>query len=223
MMRTLRYGDEGLYVQYLQMLLKRAGEDPGHTDGIFGRRTFRAVTAFQSSRGLLSDGIVGQLTWSSLYPYLVGSTIAVISERDSVDTVAERFHTTDSAILAANPNAEFLPGQSIVVPLPTDVVFTDAAYSSFLTAAVIEGLCLRYPFLKRDVIGSSVSGKPIEMIRIGEGPFKLGVNASHHANEWITTPLTLMFFEMYAKAYAEGGKRRRCISFPWSIRTVLIL
>lgn len=205
-MKTLRYGDEGLYVQYLQVLLKRAGEEPGNADGIFGRRTFRAVTAFQSSRGLLSDGIVGRLTWASLYPYLIGSTITVLSDRDTVETIAEQFHASVSAIRTANPDAEFLPGQSIVVPMPTDIVFADVAYSSFLTAAVIEGLCLRYPFIKREVIGSSVSGKAIEMIRLGDGAFKLGVNASHHANEWITTPLTLMFAEKYAQAYAEGGR-----------------
>ena len=47
-MKTLRYGDEGLYVQYLQAVLNRAGEDAGTADGVFGRKTLRAVTSFQN-------------------------------------------------------------------------------------------------------------------------------------------------------------------------------
>jgi g-D-glutamyl-meso-diaminopimelate peptidase len=91
------------------------------------------------------------------------------------------------------------------VPLGFDVVFTDLPYSAFLTACVLEGLLLRYPFLAKFSIGRSVTGRRIEAIRIGAGPLRVGVNAAHHANEWITTPLVLRFLERYAKAFAEGG------------------
>jgi peptidoglycan hydrolase-like protein with peptidoglycan-binding domain len=37
-------------------------------DGVFGRLTEAAVKAFQKSRGLVVDGIVGPLTWSKLLP-----------------------------------------------------------------------------------------------------------------------------------------------------------
>ena len=33
----------------------------------------------------------------------------------------------------------------------------------------------------------------------------MGYNASHHANEWITTPVLLKFLERYAAAYVTGG------------------
>ena len=166
-MQTIRYGDEGLYVRYLQKLLERSGEEVGEADGVFGRRTLRAVTSFQTKNGLTADGVVGKMTWAALYPCLIGSTVAG--------------------------------------PLPFDVVFSDLPYSAFLTAAVIEGLAARYPFLERFSIGGSVMGRAIEAIRIGKGPVKVGINAAHHANEWITAPLTLMFLEQYAKAYASGG------------------
>ncbi|WP_020481141.1 peptidoglycan-binding protein [Methylomonas sp. MK1] len=39
----------------------------GQPDGLFGAKTSAAVVAFQTSRGLDSDGIVGPLTWSSLF------------------------------------------------------------------------------------------------------------------------------------------------------------
>lgn len=204
-MQTLRYGDRGLFVQYLQTALLRAGEEPGEIDGILGRRTETALMRFQDRTGLRSDGIAGRLSWAALYPYLVGSTFAVLREGESADALAARFHTDAGAIRTANPNAAFTPGETLTVPLPFDVVNTDLPYSSFLTAAVLEGLLLRYPFLIKYRIGTSVMGRGIEAVRIGAGPLRVGFNAAHHANEWITTPLTLLFLERYAKAFAEDA------------------
>ncbi|MBR4905482.1 MAG: peptidoglycan-binding protein [Clostridia bacterium] len=204
-MQTLRFGDTGLFVQYLQEALLRAGEEPGDVDGIFGRRTERALTRLQDRMGLRSDGIAGRLTWAALWPYLVGSTVAVIGENETVVTLAARYGTTPEAIRTANPTASFRTGETITVPLGFDVVFADLPYSAFLTACVLEGLTLRYPFLVKYPIGRSVTGRRLEAIRIGAGPLRVGINAAHHANEWITTPLVLMFLERYARAFSEGG------------------
>ncbi len=204
-MQTLRFGNKGVFVQYLQTALLRAGEEPGDVDGIFGRRTERAVVRLQERFGVRSDGVVGRLTWASLYPFLCGSTFTVLDEGETVEMLAERFGSDPSAIRAANPNAAWRPGERITAPFASDVVFTGLPYSSFLTACVLEGLLLRYPFLAKFTIGRSVSRRRIEAIRIGAGPLRVGVNASHHANEWITTPLVLLFLERYAKALSEGG------------------
>lgn len=204
-MQTLRFGDKGVFVQYLQTALLRSGEYPGDTDGIFGRRTEHALVRFQDRFGLRADGIVGRLTWSALYPYLVGSAFAVIGEGETFEALAERLGTDPQRIRTANPATAFQPGETVTVPLGFDVVFTDLPYSSFLTACVLEGLLLRYPFLVKFPIGRSVIGKRIEAIRIGAGPLRVGINAAHHANEWITTPLVLLLLERYAKAFSENG------------------
>ncbi len=63
----LRKGDSGSSVKLLQTLLNRSGASPPlGGDGDFGPATDRAVKAFQSSHGLLSDGLVGPKTWEKL-------------------------------------------------------------------------------------------------------------------------------------------------------------
>lgn len=223
-MQTLRYGDEGLFVRYIQAILRRANEDAGEIDGIFGRKTLRAVTAFQSKNGLTGDGIVGNLTWAALYPYLCGYRICILREGEHPETLAERFGTELDLLLTANPNTSWSPGAVIVVPMPFDVVYTDLPYSAFLTAAVVEGLQMRYPQLNRFTIGSSVKGRAIEAVRVGEGERKVGVNAAHHANEWITDPLTLVFLERFLKAIASdsaiGGVSARSLYSESSLMLV---
>jgi peptidoglycan hydrolase-like protein with peptidoglycan-binding domain len=53
-------------VEELQRLLLAAGFDPEGVDGVFGKSTDDAVRAFQASRQLDVDGVVGTRTWSAL-------------------------------------------------------------------------------------------------------------------------------------------------------------
>jgi len=62
----LVFGDNGADVTALQNALKTAGFSPGIIDGDFGSGTFNAVSAFQQSKGLLSDGIAGPRTLTAL-------------------------------------------------------------------------------------------------------------------------------------------------------------
>ncbi len=55
------------YVIRLQERLNALGYDVGFVDGILGDGTRNAVIAFQSAKGLVADGIVGQATWKALY------------------------------------------------------------------------------------------------------------------------------------------------------------
>ncbi len=64
---AIRRGSRGPEVEATQKLLANVGHDPGPADGIFGRRTRRAVRSYQrSTRALVVDGVVGNKTWTRL-------------------------------------------------------------------------------------------------------------------------------------------------------------
>ena len=64
--RLLGAGDRGTDVRRLQEVLVGLGLRPGPIDGVFGPMTEAAVRAFQSGRGLVSDGLVGRVTRGEL-------------------------------------------------------------------------------------------------------------------------------------------------------------
>jgi len=205
-MKLLQYGDSGPYVEYLQLALNRADYDAGNIDGIFGWRTQNALTRFQRTNGLAADGIAGRLTWTRLYPYLSGYRIHVIRNGDTYSSISERYGTTIAALQTANPNVSsdnLIVGTELVVPLPFTIVSGSVRYSYAYVTIALDGLTARYPFLKQETVGRSVMGRRIEVIRMGEGEREVFYNASHHANEWITTPILLRFLEEYASAYVS--------------------
>jgi peptidoglycan hydrolase-like protein with peptidoglycan-binding domain len=61
----VKRGQSMFPVRSLQQLL-RARNHPVAVDGIFGPNTEAAVKAFQQSKGLAADGIVGPQTWPRL-------------------------------------------------------------------------------------------------------------------------------------------------------------
>ncbi|MBC8586976.1 LysM peptidoglycan-binding domain-containing protein [Paratissierella segnis] len=128
---TLRLGSQGASVRQLQTLLRNNGFDPGPIDGIFGNRTHAAVIAFQRSRGLVQDGIVGVLTWTALgvncgttptpppQTCPPGTRSYEVRAGDTFYTLAIRFNTTVAAIQRANPNVnpnDLRIGQRICIP-----------------------------------------------------------------------------------------------------------
>lgn len=66
-MPMVYWGCTGDAVKALQEKLNAKGFDSGNVDGIFGAKTYAAVTAFQKANSLGVDGIVGKLTWAKLY------------------------------------------------------------------------------------------------------------------------------------------------------------
>lgn len=96
--------------------------------------------------------------------------------------------------------------QGNTTQLDFDIVPTNIRYVWELISYIIDGMKVRYPFIETGNIGKSIMGKDLFYIKIGTGPVEVMYNATHHGNEWITTPLLLKFAEEYAKAYADDGE-----------------
>lgn len=63
---VLRKGSTGGHVKTLQILLNKYNKAGLAEDGNFGSKTLAAVKAYQTSRKLSADGVVGGLTWGQL-------------------------------------------------------------------------------------------------------------------------------------------------------------
>lgn len=208
-MEMLRFGSRGTLVEYLQLALVRAGYTTLSIDGVFGARTRDAVRDFQQKNGLTPDGVVGRRTWSALMPYLKGYTTHVVRAGDTFFRLAQTYNTDMRRIMLANPTVDpqnLQIGTTLYIPFAFPLVPTTVAYSSLLTAWIVEGLTVRYPFLQSGSVGKSVMGKDLLYLRFGQGEKEVFYNAAHHANEWLTTPVLLRFAEEYAESYVAGGQ-----------------
>jgi len=203
--KTLRLGSKGPEVELLQLGLKRAGYISAEPDGIFGPATLRAVLSFQRASGLAADGVAGPRTWNALLPWLTGYRTVRIKSGDSFYRLAISYGSTIRAVETANPEIDPMNlrvGSQLVIPLPFPVVPTNISFTSQVLELCVTGLRARYPFLEMGAIGASVLGKSLYYLKIGAGANEAFYNASHHANEWITSPLLMKYLEDYAGAYA---------------------
>lgn len=206
-MRVLRPGSRGPAVELLQLALNRAG-GALTTDGVFGPATRAELLSFQRFRNLKADGIAGRETHRALLPYYTGYTVHRLRQGDTLFALAREYSSTVDAIELANPGlcvSNLRVGTSLVIPLGFDVVPTSISWSSALLGYCVRGLAVRYPFLSVGEIGKSVMGRPLWRMSLGSGSPVL-YNASHHANEWICTPLLMKFIEELCAAFASGGQ-----------------
>jgi len=75
-----------------------------------------------------------------------------------------------------------------------------------LNEQTILELTKTYPFLRTEVLTYTRYGRPVRTLVIGSGKRNVIYSASHHANEWITTPLILKFVEEFAEALQNSGE-----------------
>lgn len=206
-MKLLKPGDTGPYVEYLSLALERAGFSTGGNSNDFNSRVYNSVIAFQNSVGITADGVVGENTWNALLPYLRGYRMITTVKGDTLSSVADKYSSSINAIKTANPfvfESVFMEGTELIVPYNFPVVPDNVNYSYFLVSLIIEGLKARFPFAETGVAGESVMGQRLYYLAIGNGTTEVFANASHHANEWITTPVLLKYAEDYLTAVSNG-------------------
>ena len=85
------------------------------------------------------------------------------------------------------------------------IVQTNLAVTSEICAETIQKLEKSYPFLEVETLTTTAFGRPLYVIRMGEGDRHVIFTAAHHANEWITAPLLLKFAEELAESHEKGG------------------
>ncbi|HIH2654773.1 N-acetylmuramidase domain-containing protein [Burkholderia multivorans] len=141
MYKTLRLGDRGADVAYLQRQLVAAGARID-TDAIYGSATRGAVVAFQASHGLVADGIAGPKTWAALAAgrrdprHLTDADLQRAADRLQIDLAAVR-----AVNEVESRGAGFLPDGRPVILFERHVMYRQLAAAGLDADA----LAAKYP------------------------------------------------------------------------------
>ncbi|UOQ43682.1 M14 family metallopeptidase [Halobacillus salinarum] len=100
-----------------------------------------------------------------------------------------------------NPN-NLQIGQTLHVPLRVTyrIISGNQNYDFQTLSSHLNQLYELYPFIRKEMIGSSVMGKPLEELQIGRGSKFIHWDGSFHANEWITTAIIMHFLNDFLLA-----------------------
>lgn len=143
MYKTLRVGDRGADVSYLQRQLIAAGARLD-TDAIYGSATRNAVVVFQATHGLVADGIAGPKTWSTLSAgrrdprHLTDADLQRAADRLQVDIAAVR-----AVNEVESKGAGFLPDGRPVILYERHIMYRQLAAAGLDADA----LAAKYPAL----------------------------------------------------------------------------
>jgi len=107
-MPTLKRGSSGPDILTLQSTLQQLGFDPHGIDGIFGAGTEAAVIAFQTSKGLTPDGVVGPNTIAALQANAAVAGVGVSGTTISASVTAAAASTT--VTVTVSQVAKMFPG-----------------------------------------------------------------------------------------------------------------
>lgn len=132
-----------------------------------------------------------------------------VKSGDNIYNIARSRGVTVKSIIISNPQisdpSKLYAGQVIDLPVAAaNIVRTNVRYTYEILIEDINRLKDNYPFIRIGTIGKSVLGKNIYQIAIGRGRNNLTYNGSHHASEWITTPLLMKFIEEFSKNITLG-------------------
>ncbi|MEH7332918.1 M14 family metallopeptidase [Neobacillus drentensis] len=133
-----------------------------------------------------------------------------IKKDDTFWKIAHSKNIDVDAILLLNQNLDskkLILGETMYLPeritKPNISAKAGCDYKSLVK--IINHFQKVYPFIKVTVIGNSVLGNSIHEIRIGKGAKKVHMNASFHANEWITTLVLMNLVNQYLLSLTNGS------------------
>ncbi|VWD35907.1 N-acetylmuramidase domain-containing protein [Burkholderia contaminans] len=161
MYKTLRLGDRGTDVGYLQRQLVAAGARID-ADAIYGSATRTAVMAFQASHGLVADGVTGPKTWSTLAAgrrdprHLTDADLQRAADRLQVDLAAVR-----AVNEVESHGAGFLPDGRPVILYERHIMYRQLAAAGLDADA----LAAKYPALVNPKRGG-YAGDAAEYVRV---------------------------------------------------------
>ncbi|WP_458412591.1 M14 family metallopeptidase [Schinkia sp. CFF1] len=139
---------------------------------------------------------------------------------DTLWAVANSRNLPLDSLLLVNPNinpGQLHIGQSIKVPLRIiwRVVEGRQKYDYDVMMSHLTRLKSIYPFMKIPSIGTTVLGRAIPEVNIGNGGRKVHYNGSFHANEWITTAAVMTFLNDYLLALTNQMAIRGLYMHPY--------
>ncbi|PFG05718.1 M14 family metallopeptidase [Bacillus sp. es.034] len=142
-----------------------------------------------------------------------------INQGDSLWSLAQNRNIDVDALLllneGINPNGLQI-GSDIWIPsrVVSPIVKGKQAYDSQRFEGDVQRLKDIYPFIKLRSAGESVGGRDLIEIRIGTGKKKVQMNASFHANEWITTSVLMTFINDYLLSLTNSQLMRGVQTLP---------
>ena len=78
-----------------------------------------------------------------------------------------------------------------------NIIKNNLPYNYEILKNNLEDLKNKYNFFDIGIIGESVLNEEIKYLKLGKGENKILINASHHANEWISSLVIMLFVEKY--------------------------
>lgn len=133
-----------------------------------------------------------------------------IKNGDTIWKIAQSKHLAVDAIQILNQGKDsnqLTIGETIYLPerITKPYTTTKSAHDYKSLIKIIHYFKNAYPFINVNIIGKSVLGNSIQEIRIGKGAKKVHMNASFHANEWITTMVLMNLLNHYLLSLTNGG------------------
>lgn len=172
---------------------------------------------FDSNRDINSAALrIGQII--RIPGYIIQSH--TIKQGESLWRIGQLRGVPLDAILLVNPTInpnDLRAGQRINIPqrVVSPVVRGQRSYDYVALQQDLNRLIDIYPFIVRRQIGNSVMGKNLDEIRIGRGAKRIHLNASFHANEWITTPVLMQTLNAYLLALTNNSDIRGQSILPY--------